>query len=229
MCVASPEGARVAATLPIQRIETCVSLENGGLTPSPGMVSWIRDTFHELEQHVLIRQRGGGFHYSYDEIVIMRNDIVLFAEMGVKGVVVGALDAAGQPDRGVLEVFHRAAGGMDLTFHRAFDEVADWKKAIDVLVSLGFRRILTSGQAENVEKGASRLRELVAYADGRIEIMAGGGVRPSNIAVVKETGVNAIHFSGTRQQPADGQSLFAADRNIVDPALLTDILTAVKS
>lgn len=224
MCVASLEAARLAATLPIDRIETCVALEQGGLTPTTGMVSWIHQTFHELEQHVLVRCRAGGFYYSYDEIVVMRNDILELQKLGVKGVVIGALTAERTLDRDALGAWHRAAGDMDLTFHRAFDEAADWKQTMDQLVNMGFKRILTSGQAASVSEGAETLAEMVEYAAGRIEIMAGGGVRPDNVALLKAAGISAIHFSGTTAQTIDSESRFAADVSKVDPELVSTIL-----
>lgn len=224
LCVASLEAARLATQLPITRIETCVALEQGGLTPPVGMVQWIAQTFHELEQHVLIRQRPGGFQYSYDEIVVMRNDIQYMRQVGVKGVVIGALTAEKMIDKDAIGALTRASGDMDLTFHRAFDEVADWKKTIDELVRLGFRRILTSGQRATVSEGLDNLQEMVAYANGRIEIMAGGGVRPENIRAVAETGVNAIHFSGTVSLEKDPGSLFAQALSTVNPELIRELI-----
>lgn len=227
LCVASLEAARLASTLPIHRIETCIALEQGGLTPTPGMVSWIHNTFHELEQHVLIRQRAGGFHYTYDEIVVMRNDILEFQKLGVKGVVIGALTAERTLDKDALGALQRAAGNMDLTFHRAFDEVSNWKTAMDQLINMGFKRILTSGQAASVSEGQAALEEMVGYANGRIEIMAGGGVRPGNIQSVKETGVSAIHFSGTSSQAIDTDSRFSTVISKVDEQLIREMLDAV--
>ncbi len=227
LCVASLESARFATTLPIDRIETCVALEQGGLTPTTGMVSWIHTTFHELEQHVLIRSRAGGFHYSYDEIVVMRNDILEFQKIGVKGVVIGALKADFSLDTDALSAWHRAAGDLDLTFHRAFDEVKDWKTAMNQLINMGFKRILTSGQAKSVDLGIVTLEEMVQFATGRIEIMAGGGVRPDNISLVKETGVDAIHFSGTTSQQIDENSLFTIEANRLNESLLKEIFQVV--
>lgn len=222
LCVASLEGARIASNMPVTRIETCVALEQGGLTPSVGMVAWIQSTF-DLEQHVLIRQRAGGFTYSYDEILVMRDDILRFREAGAKGVVIGALTTNGDLATDALGAWHRAAGDMDLTFHRAFDEVRDWKKAMDQLIVMGFKRILTSGQAASVEAGLETLSEMVAYAAGRIEIMAGGGVRPTNKEAVIATGVNAVHFSGTITTMRDEGSLFATQASIPDEALIREL------
>ncbi len=209
MCVGSLEAARMASEYKVDRIETCIALEQGGLTPTKSMVSWIHNTF-QVEQHVLIRQRAGGFCYDYDELLIMRDQISTMREIGVAGVVVGALTPEHELDVDTLETWKRTAGNLDLTFHRAFDDVKDWKKGIDQLVKMGFKRILSSGQQPTVSAGLGRLKEMVDYAAGRIEIMAGGGVSNGLLADLKKTGVNAIHFSGTSGTLIDETSLFSA-------------------
>jgi copper homeostasis protein CutC len=50
---------------------------------------------------------------------------------------------------------------------------------------------------------------MVDYAAGRIEIMAGGGVSNGLLSDLKQTGVNAIHFSGTSRTLIDEISLFS--------------------
>jgi copper homeostasis protein len=208
MCVGSLEAARMASEYKVDRIETCIALEQGGLTPTKSMVTWIHNTF-QLEQHVLIRQRAGGFCYDYDELLIMRDQINTMREIGVTGVVIGALTPEHELDVDTLETWKRTAGNLDLTFHRAFDDVKDWKKGIDQLVKMGFKRILSSGQQPTVSAGLGRLKEMVDYAAGRIEIMAGGGVTKDLLQPLITTGVNAIHFSGTSATIIDETSLFS--------------------
>ena len=69
------------------------------------------------------------------------------------------------------------AGGKQTVFHRAFDVLRDPMRGLDQLVDLGFTRVLTSGQKRAASEGLERLRELVAHAKGRIEVLPGGGVR----------------------------------------------------
>jgi copper homeostasis protein len=215
MCVGSLEAARMASEYKVDRIETCIALEQGGLTPTKSMVSWIHNTF-QLEQHVLIRQRAGGFCYDYDELLIMRDQINTMREIGVTGVVIGALTPEHELDVDTLETWKRTAGNLDLTFHRAFDDVKDWKKGIDQLVKMGFKRILSSGQQPTVSAGLGRLKEMVDYAAGRIEIMAGGGVTNDLLQPLITTGVNAIHFSGTSTTVVDKGSLFSTNLLLPD-------------
>jgi copper homeostasis protein len=208
MCVGSLEGARLANKYAVNRIETCIALEQGGLTPTISMVNWIHNTF-QLEQHVLIRQRAGGFCYDYDELLIMRDQINAMREIGVAGVVIGALTPTYELDVDTLETWKSKSGNMDLTFNRAFDDVKVWKKGIDQLVKMGFKRILSSGQQPTVSSGLERLTEMVGYAAGRIEIMAGGGISDALVAPIIKTGVDAIHFSGTSATIIDETSLFS--------------------
>ena len=97
---------------------------------------------------------------------------------------------------------------MDVTLHRAFDMTRDPFAALETAIRLGCRTILTSGQAGNALEGAEVLRELVHRAAGRIEIMAGCGVRRENIrAIYERTGVQAFHTTG-RNAPFDSGMIY---------------------
>ena len=223
MCVASLEGARLAAKYEVDRIETCIALEQGGLTPSEAMVKWIDQTF-DLEQHVLIRQRAGGFNYNYDEVLVMRDQILSMKQLKVAGVVIGALTETMELDLAALENWKRAAGGLTLTFHRAFDEVKDWRIAMDQLIKLGFTRILTNGQAKNVKEGTETLYEMVLHAAGRIEIMAGGGLKSEDIPVMRDNGLSAVHFSATVATKHSEGSKFAEELMMPSEIILSGMM-----
>ena len=227
ICVGTLEAARLVSKQPITRIETCIALEQGGLTPSKAMVSWINNTF-DLEQHALIRVRAGGFVYNYDELLVMRDQILELKGSGLSGFVVGALTKDFKLNLEALETWKRTAPSVDFTFHRAFDQVEDWKTAIDQLVKMGFKRILTSGSSQSVAQGINRLKELVSYANGRIEIMAGGGVKEELIPELKDAGVHAIHFSGTSQVIVEPGTAFEETLLLPDENKLTAILAAIR-
>ena len=76
--------------------------------------------------------------------------------------------------------------GPDWVFHRAFDVVPDPFAALETLVQLGFRRILTSGQRPTAEEGVDLIEKLIELADGRIEILPGSGVKASNVSRLRE-------------------------------------------
>ena len=64
-----------------------------------------------------------------------------------------------------------------LTLHRVIDIMDDPLAALESAISLGFHRILTSGGAATAPQGAEGLQRLHDAARGRIEIMAGGGIK----------------------------------------------------
>ncbi|MPZ86345.1 MAG: hypothetical protein GEV28_40640 [Actinophytocola sp.] len=181
--VDSVAGVRVAAAAGADRVELCAGPADGGLTPSRGLVE-------AAEVHVLVRPRPGDVHYAADEIAVMMRDIAAARECGAASVVVGALDERGA----ITGPFVEAAEGMQATLHRVVDVCADSRRALDRAISLGFTRVLTSGRERSVLDGAPLIKELVARAGGRIQVMACGGVRAGNARrVVAATGVQDLH------------------------------------
>ena len=53
------------------------------------------------------------------------------------------------------------------------------------IIECGFKTILTSGQKSTAVDGINLLTELIHKAENRIVIMPGGGVRSSNISLLK--------------------------------------------
>ena len=99
-----------------------------------------------IKVNVLIRPREGSFVYSPSEFRSMISDIEFCRSAGVDGVVIGALTPEGSIDINNCRRMVEAAGGMSVTFHRAFDVCIDPELALEQIVELGCDRILTSGQ-----------------------------------------------------------------------------------
>lgn len=195
ICAGSWASALVAKVGGAYRIELCSGLDEGGLTPSAGLIRKVC-ALEGIKKHVLIRPRGGDFLYSHDEKEIILDDIKLACDLGVNGVVVGALLADGRIDNGFLCECVRAAGNVSVTFHRAFDLCAKPFEALEQICEAGCNRILTSGQAATAEDGIPMLHKLVEKAAGRLIIMPGCGVSPRNAArILRETGACEIHAS----------------------------------
>jgi copper homeostasis protein len=186
-------GALAAQAEGAHRIELCGPLHDGGTTPSAGLIARCSDELL-ASVHVLIRPRAGDFVYSEDEILIMLKDIAIAKELGVDGVVIGALTPEGDIDVDTMSQLIAMASPVRVGFHRAFDQVRDQDEALELLVSLQVDHILTSGGAETATKGAPRLKQLVERADGRIGIIAGGSITKANAAnIVRATLVPCIH------------------------------------
>ncbi|MCR9174216.1 MAG: copper homeostasis protein CutC [bacterium] len=223
LCAASLDAIRLAKKYDFDRIELCQNLEQGGMTPSPGMIEYALAM--GLETHVLIRPRPGGFFYDDDEIEIMLRDIRESKAIGAHGVVVGVYNEEGWIDRDALEQMKRHADGMEITFHRAFDDLVRFEKGLDKLIELEFNRVLSSGLARNVDLGFDNLVSMREYASGRIEIMCGGGVNASNVARLRnELQPDAIHFSATQKAVIDEDSKFREDVLAVNEKKLVRIL-----
>lgn len=201
ICVDDAGGLEAAIAGGADRIELCAALDSGGLTPSFGLMRLAGSK--GLPVNALIRPRAGDFIYSPAEIDILKEDITAARNAGLAGVVIGVSQPDGRLDRTVLEKLVEAAYGMDLTLHRAFDLVPDLDEALELAVSLGFSRILTSGGARHAEAGLDALKRLAARAQGRISIMPGGGVRPENAArFFSISGISELHASCS--EPAAG-------------------------
>ncbi|PFG40222.1 copper homeostasis protein [Georgenia soli] len=193
------EGVRVAHTGGAQRVELCQALGLGGLTPSVGLTELATAVGPEV--HVLVRPREGGFSFSATEVSVMVRDVEALVDAGAAGVVIGALEVDGDAlDRHAMKALVRAAEGRPVTVHRCVDVLLgvyrrDPAALVDELGSLGVGRILTSGGAPRALEGLDVLAALARAADGRIEITAGGGVRPEHLPALAAAGVDAVHLS----------------------------------
>lgn len=204
-CVETLAAALAAAEGGAGRVELCVSLEVGGVTPPE---EFIREAVRRLAipVFVLLRPRPGSFVLRGTELTHLADQVRRAAELGASGIVAGALTDDGTVDRAGVEVILAAAAPLPVTFHRAFDQVPDQASALEELIGLGIRRVLSSGGAPTAVEGASRLRALVDQAAGRIGILAGGSVRAHNAtALVHSTGVTEIHS----RTPADADGVRA--------------------
>jgi copper homeostasis protein len=202
ICVDDAEGLAAAIKGGADRIELCSSLGSGGLTPSRGFMQIAARA--PIPVNALIRPRIGDFVFGDEDIDIMIADIEAARAAGLAGVVIGAARASGPLDRPVLERLVEASRGLDMTLHRAFDVVEDLDAALDLAVELGFSRILTSGGARNAEEGVETLLRLSARAAGRVSIMPGGGVRPTNVArLLAIPGIWEVHASCSQPRAPD--------------------------
>lgn len=191
----SHASALAAAAGGADRIELCENTAEGGTTPSLGTLEAVR-RIPGVKVHVMIRPRGGDFLYTDAEFDIMLRDTELARQAGADGIVIGIL----RPDATVdVERCRRlvdAARGLNVTFHRAFDWVADPLRALEDVIATGCNRILTSGQAPNALAGAPRIAELVKASRGRITLLVGGGVNERNVSeILRLTGATEVHGS----------------------------------
>ena len=204
ICANSVESAAKAQEGGAYRVELCAGIPEGGTTPSFGEIRMARQLLQQTKLHVIIRPRGGDFLYTQLEQEIMLHDIKVARQLGADGVVFGCLTAEGNVDVPAMKKLMNAVGDMSVTFHRAFDMCRNPMEALEDIIALGCHRILTSGQEATAPAGIPLLKELIEKADGRIIIMPGCGVKPSNILeLAEETGATEFHFSGRSSLESD--------------------------
>jgi copper homeostasis protein len=206
LCAETVQAAQAAELGGADRIELCSQLPIGGVTPSEDLISAVIRVL-SIPVHVLIRPRGGDFVYSPAEFAQMRRQIEQVKQAGAAGIAIGVLLPNGNVDERRSRDLVSVAHPLSVTFHRAFDETADLSRALESVIQTGADCLLTSGGAPDVLTGAASIARLRRQAAGRLEIMAGGGLRLANLPeVVRLTGVSYLHGSLTRRNAAPMQA-----------------------
>lgn len=186
------ESAIIAQENGADRVELCANMKEGGTTPDFKITEQARKKL-SIKLNVMIRPRGGDFVYSEAEFEQMKSEIIQFKKLNVDGFVFGILDKNGNVNIKQNSELVALANPIPCTFHRAFDVVNTVYESLESVIECGFKTILTSGQEKNVVEGIDVLAELVRKANNRIVIMPGGGLRSSNIGLLKEK-TNAIFY-----------------------------------
>jgi copper homeostasis protein len=195
ICVDSVDSALAAQRGGAHRIELCGSLIEGGLTPSAGLMSVVRNRV-SIDLYVMIRPRSGDFCYTDDEYEVMQLDVKAAKEIGASGIVFGILDRGGNVDVDRSRRLVEIARPLKVTFHRAFDMSRDLHHSLEDVIHSGVDRVLTSGAEDNVEEGLPALVRLNRASRNRVAVIAGGGITERNIRrIIQETGVREIHAS----------------------------------
>jgi len=235
-CVETLTEAIQAAEAGASRLEVCASMTEAGTTPSIGLVSAIVDRVG-IPAFVMIRPRGGDFTFNENELDVMRRDIEAVKSAGAQGIVSGALEPGGAIDRDATLSLVEAAAPLPFTFHRAFDLALGLEMALEVLMSIGVRRVLTSGGASSALVGADAIARLARRAGDRVTMIAGGGVRAPHVCeLVRLSGVSEVHARPTRMRSTRpvsrgeirfGSNAPGVDRSELDPDAVRAIVRAL--
>lgn len=218
-----------AQTAGADRVELCDNIHEGGTTPSYASIELTRKQL-DIELYVIIRPRGGDFLYSDVEFETMKRDIQIAKELGVDGLVFGLLNIDGRIDTKRTKELVELSKPLPVTFHRAFDVAKNPFQALEDVISIGCKRILTSGQKATAYEGLNLLTELVKKAGNRISIMPGSGINENNILEIKnKSKAFEFHLSGkkTVKSPMEyvnrAVSFNALNRNAVPEYAVADV------
>jgi len=206
---------RAANRYGADRIELVTGIAEGGLTPSLGLIE-AAVAASSIPVNVMIRPHSQSFVYGEDDLGVMLRDIESVRQAGAAGIVLGALTNEGSVDFAALEKLLSAAGTLDVTFHRAFDELADQLEALKALAAYPqIRRVLTSGGLAPAPRALPRLRELNAASSAGTGplILAGHGLTPETLeSVLRETGVPEVHFGSAVREGGSFENPLSASR-----------------
>lgn len=170
---------------------------HGGLTPTVGELMTAKKHTN-IKILTMIRPREGGFCYTDAEFETAQADAEILLANGSDGIVCGFLNSDGTVNEKRCAELKIIADkyNKEIVFHRAFDVVPNWKYAMDSLAAMGFNRILTSGQMPNVFEATDTIKDMIEYANGRIEILPGAGITLQNaVKFVNLTGCKQIHLA----------------------------------
>ncbi|MFB9326743.1 copper homeostasis protein CutC [Paenibacillus aurantiacus] len=193
---------RAAGAYGADRIELVTGIAEGGLTPSLGLIE-AAAAVSAIPVQVMVRPHSQSFCYDNADLAVMRRDIAAIRQAGAAGIVIGVLDERGAVDVPALETLLAAAGDLDVTFHRAFDETADQLVALRTLAAYPqIRRILTAGGQRPAPQAVQQLAALAeAAADTHLRILAGYGLSAETVAVVVQgSGVHEVHFGSAARE-----------------------------
>jgi len=169
------------------RIELVTDMAQDGLTPDVATFAAIRAAV-DLPVRVMLRDTSG---YALRNPTGLTAAATALRQAGADQFVLGFLDARGAVDVAALTVLIEAIEGSPWTFHRAFDHAADRRSAWRALHGLpGLDFVLTAGAPGTVADG---IGTLAAEVGSGPRILAGGGLRRSQVARLRAAGIDAFH------------------------------------
>ncbi len=190
----TPDDARCIEECGADRIELISAFSEGGLTPSYGMIEKVVQQV-KIPVNVMIRPHSKSFVYTREELEIMKRDIAVAKELGANGVVLGVLNENREICEDSIQELVELCGGLDITFHKAIDGLADIAEGVRVLSGYPrIKTILTSGGKGNINGNIPVIKEMIRNS-GHINVMVGGGLNFDNVKhIIEETGAPEYHF-----------------------------------
>lgn len=178
-CEGFMEGINAEA-LGANRIELCSNLAVGGLSPSFNEVKEALK-FLNIPVFVMVRPREWNFIYTKKEKELMIQEIRNLKNIKVEGIVIGSLNNKGEIDTEFMKEVVKIAKPMNITFHKAIDEVKDYNKAIEQLIEIGIDRVLTSGKKDKAEDAIGFLKTINRLYGNDITFVAAGNITKDNL------------------------------------------------
>lgn len=175
--VTSAAEATAAEAGGADRLEFVRDLPAGGLSPEIDMVRKVLDAV-AIPVRIMVRETASMTAGDDTEMELLRARAVEIARFPVHGLVAGFI-RGGEIDLDAMRRLLEPLPGIRVTFHRAFDEVANPLRAIDQLKTIRqIDRILTSGGTDAWPCRKHRLLDWQRAASPEITILVAAGLNP---------------------------------------------------
>lgn len=174
------------------RIEFCRCLTEGGLSANRWVIK-IAVKISKVPINVMLRPSSESFNYSEKDFNRMLKDAAFLEKTKVNGVVFGILNDNNEIDVARMQEIISKIPSKQKVFHKAFDEVKDFNKSLDVLKELKIDAVLTSAGSD-INNNLAILKQLKDKK--KLIIIGGGGINFNNIKNVSLV-VDEIHVGTT--------------------------------
>lgn len=192
-CIGSYQEGINAQRNGADRVELCSNLDVGGLSPNIKEVQKALE-YLTIPVFVMVRVREGNFIYTKKEKDLMLQEIKNLKNIGVEGIVIGALTSREEIDVDFIKEVVKVARPMQITFHKAIDETKDYNREIEKLIELGIDRVLTSGKKEKIEDAIGFLKTLNRNYGDEIKFIGAGKVTKDNLeSIDNKIGLEEYH------------------------------------
>ncbi len=178
------------------RIELVSHLDVGGLTPS---FTCIEDVLKRVKipVNIMVRPSDASFVLSDKQFEEICEQIKMIKSLGANGIVIGPLTSDGFINRTQLNKMAELALGMEITFHRAFEDIKKPMEALDMLKRMGFiSSILTNGGGKDPFEKAEFLSE-IADCIQPMRLLIGGGISIDSFECLIRKFPNCDYHIGT--------------------------------
>jgi copper homeostasis protein len=211
--VTSAEEAKIAAAGGADRVELVRALETGGLTPELETVRAVSENA-TIPVRVMLRENSSMSIGSAEELELLKNSAAQLQQFAIDGLVMGWVDDAAQVDAASMEAVLAKAPQCKVTFHRAFEHLADPFEGIKELKRFKqIDRILTSGGAGSWTERKKRLQEWSEAAAPEISILVGGGLSELEVAeLMGDAEFPEVHVGRAARIPQENNGVLDAGR-----------------
>jgi copper homeostasis protein len=205
--------AVIAATGGADRLELVRALETGGLTPDSEIVRAVCQSV-SIPVRVMLRGNSSMAVANPEELAVMKHAAAQFQQFDIDGLVMGWVGDAGEVDVASLEAVLAKAPDCKVTFHRAFEQLADPFEGLRMLKGFSqIDRILTGGGAGSWEERKRRLGEWSKAAAPEIGILVGGGLSDTEVAELMGDGeFQEVHVGRAARIPQENNGVLNAGK-----------------